>query len=69
LTSAFHSAFTTSASRADHSSIWHCQSKSNQLLQLAPEISVPYLGEVFSYLRADDLEQWIEGFRMAGLPK
>ena len=41
----------------------------NQLRQLAPGISISYLGEVFSYLRADDLEQWIEGFRMAGLPE
>jgi tetratricopeptide (TPR) repeat protein len=41
----------------------------NRLRQVAPELSVSNLKDVFSYLRAEDYERWVEGLRKAGLPE
>ncbi len=41
----------------------------NRLFQLAPDISVSSLKDMFSYLRADDFERLVKGMRKAGLPE
>jgi len=41
----------------------------NRLRQVAPELSASSLKDVFSYLRAEDFERWVEGLRKAGLPE
>ena len=41
----------------------------DRLLQVAPELSVSNLRDVFSYLRAKDFERWMAGLRKAGLPE
>jgi TolB-like protein/class 3 adenylate cyclase/tetratricopeptide (TPR) repeat protein len=41
----------------------------DRLLQVAPELSASNLKDVFSYLRAEDLERWMAGLRKAGLPE
>ena len=39
-----------------------------ELGKLEPELSVSNLANVFSYLRTEDFERWVDGLRKAGLP-
>lgn len=41
----------------------------DQLLHVAPELSVSNLKDVSSYLPAESFERWMVGLRKAGLPE